>query len=53
MKNVTTLVINVDPTKISKGHRSHCSGSGKHLDKRTKRLRTRNASSRAAIHSYL
>ena len=49
MKNVTTLVIKVNPLKIGKGHRIPCSGAGKHLDKRTKRCRTRSDSLRAAL----
>lgn len=49
MKNITTLTIKVNVLKISTGHRVLCSGAGKHLDKRTKRQRTRSAAFRAAL----
>jgi hypothetical protein len=37
------------PWEKSKGHRPHRSGAGKHLDKRTKRQRTREAAEKKAI----
>lgn len=46
-----TILTIVDPTpwKVRKGHQPHRSGAGKHLDKRTKRLRTRQAANTAAF----
>ena len=44
MRNITTINIPARlPSQIAKGHSPHKSGAGKHLDKRTKRLRTRGA----------
>lgn len=44
--------LKIDVKKVwesSRGHRSHRSGSGIHLDKRTKRVRTRSSANRRAI----
>lgn len=50
MRNITRIEIAGRlPSEISRGHRPHRSGAGKHLDKRTKRARTRNASLRKVI----
>ena len=52
MRNITTISIpGRMPSEISKGHRPHKSGAGKHQDKRTKRRRTRSAATYAAIQS--
>lgn len=41
-KNITTIyVVATDPTKISRGHKPHRGGAGKHADRRTNRQRTR------------
>lgn len=41
-KNTTTIhIVGTDPTKISRGHKPHRGGAGKHADRRTNRLRTR------------
>lgn len=52
MRNITTISIPARlPSQIAKGHRQHHSGAGKHLDKRTKRTRTRNEALRKALDS--
>lgn len=43
------IVVTVDPTKVAMGHRPHTTGSGAHLDRRTKRNRTRAAQKRNHI----
>lgn len=49
INGVTTIKLDVDPTKVARGHQPHRSGAGIHQDRRTKRLRTRSAQRRAAI----
>jgi hypothetical protein len=48
-KDRNSFTITFDPTKVKRGHQAHLSGSGKHGDRRTKRLRTRSAQRRAAL----
>ena len=50
-KPSNVLVIKVDPSKVSKGHSAHRSGSGTH-DSRPNRIRTREAQRRAALSEY-
>jgi len=50
MKDKTTIKLQVGP--IAKGHAEHRSGAGKHLDRRTKRNRTRQTQSRNAIREW-
>lgn len=38
-----TMTITIDPSKVARGHQPHRSGSGKHGDRRSKRLKTRRA----------
>lgn len=47
--NKTKIVIEVDYSKVARGHQPRRSGAGKHIDKRTKRNRTRNSQTRKAI----
>ena len=50
MKKKTTIKIDVKkPWELPKGHAPHKSGAGKHLDKRTKRNRTRGNQTKRAI----
>lgn len=51
-KDKTTIVIPNDNPFGRKGHTQHRSGAGKHLDKRTRRQRTRSAALRAALQSH-
>ena len=44
-----TITVTVDPTKVSRGHWVRPSGAGKHMDKRAKRYRTRDAAFRKAL----
>lgn len=48
-KEKMSFTIKIDPTKVSRGHHAHQSGSGKHHDRRTKRLRTRQAQRQEAL----
>ena len=48
-KDSNTVVVTVDPTKVSRGHWDRPSGAGKHADKRDKRARTRGAAFRKAM----
>ncbi len=49
-KNITKIDIPARlPSEVAKGHRPHKSGAGKHLDKRTKRVRTRENIEKKAI----
>ena len=48
-KDSNTVVVTVDPTKVSRGHWARPSGAGKHMDKRDKRARTRGAAFRKAM----
>ena len=41
--------VTVDAVKVSRGHWTRPSGSGKHSDRRTKRSRTRGAAVRRAL----
>jgi hypothetical protein len=53
MAKIETIKTNAKPIwKIGKGHNQHRSGSGVHLDRRTKRVRTRSAQKRAALADY-
>lgn len=38
-----TITIKIERKPVALGHQSHISGSGAHQDKRTKRVRTRQA----------
>lgn len=48
-KDRNSFTIKIDPSKVARGHQAHITGSGKHGDRRTKRLRTRSAQRRAAM----
>lgn len=52
VNGVTTIKLDVDPTKVARGHSPHRGGAGVHQDRRTKRNRTRSAQRRAAINDY-
>lgn len=41
-----------EPWKVKKGHTDHISGSGQHLDRRTKRKRTRASQLKDALNEY-
>lgn len=43
------IIIKVDETKVSTGHKPHVTGTGAHKDKRTKRNRTRADQKRNSI----
>jgi hypothetical protein len=48
--NLTTIKLPpLHPWKVSRGHRPHRGGSGKHEDRRLKRLRSRSDQRRAAL----
>lgn len=47
-KGKVSIRIPVEPF-TPKGHQPHRSGAGKHLDKRTRRARTRQAANRRAM----
>lgn len=48
--NRTVLILNEKkPWQVGKGHQPHRGGAGLHADKRTKRLRTRQAQRQAAF----
>lgn len=47
-----SCTIKLDAPKVSKGHQPHRSGSGVHKDRRTKRNRTRNASTKKEIGTW-
>jgi hypothetical protein len=50
MRDITIITIpRLLPHQIAKGHSPHRSGAGKYLDKRTKRIRTRNAAFRNSL----
>ena len=48
-KESNVITIHIDPTKAAIGHRSHVTGTGAHLDTRTRRRRVRSAAVRHAI----
>jgi len=51
-KDKTTLTIPNDNPFGRNGHTQYRSGAGKHLDKRTRRKRTRGAALRTMLQSY-
>lgn len=51
-KESSVITIHLDPLKVSKGHQPYRSGAGIHLDRRTKRHRTRCTQCRAAVREF-
>ncbi len=47
-RNKNVITIKVDPLKVRRGHQPRMSGAGTHLDRRSRRLRTRSAQQRVA-----
>jgi hypothetical protein len=48
-KRTRITLARLEPWKVSRGHRPHRGGSGRHGDRRLKRLRSRGDQRRAAL----
>jgi hypothetical protein len=51
-KKTITFTIQTKTLKVALGHQGHVTGTGVHLDKRTKRNRTRSAQTKQALNEY-